>query len=153
VKPPPAADLAPLAEMVRQADAAVEQAAKDFGENNFGLAAGDVARARKALREVSRVRLPLAVTAQHVYTADVNLRFADSPERALVEIEAARDFLAETLLDAETDEREVLSSFLDRLVGVIDDAEVSREEKLSQLEALQRDLAAAVLRAAYAGEK
>ena len=153
MKPPPAADLAPLAEMVRQADAAVEQAAKDFGENNFGLAAGDVARARKALREVSRVRLPLAVTAQHVYTADVNLRFADSPERALVEIEAARDFLAETLLDAETDEREVLSSFLDRLVGVIDDAEVSREEKLSQLEALQRDLAAAVLRAAYAGEK
>jgi len=153
VKPPPAADLAPLAEMVRQADAAIEQAAKDFGENNFGLAAGDVARARKALREVSRVRLPLAVTAQHVYTADVNLRFADSPERALVEIEAARDFLAETLLDAETDEREVLSSFLDRLVGVIDDAEVSREEKLSQLEALQRDLAAAVLRAAYAGEK
>lgn len=153
MKPPPAADLAPLAEMVRQADAAIEQAAKDFGENNFGLAAGDVARARKALREVSRVRLPLAVTAQHVYTADVNLRFADSPERALVEIEAARDFLAETLLDAETDEREVLSSFLDRLVGVIDDAEVSREEKLSQLEALQRDLAAAVLRAAYAGEK
>jgi hypothetical protein len=38
----------------------------------------------------------------------------------------------------------VLSPFLDRLIGVIDDTEVGREEKLTQLEALQRDLAAAV---------
>lgn len=141
-------DLAPLAERVRTADAALEQAAKDFGDNNFGLAAGDVARAQDALREVSRLRLPLAVTAQHVYTAEVDLRFADSasraPEQALAELEAARDFLAETLLDAEKEEQAVLSPFLDRLVGVIDDTEVSREEKLTQLESLLRDLAGAV---------
>jgi len=148
VKPPAAVDLAPLAERVRSADAALEQAVKDFEENNFGLAAGDVARAQDALREVSRLRLPLAVTAQHVYTAEVDLRFADSasraPEQALAELEAARDFLAETLLDTGADERAVLSPFLDRLVGVIDDTEVSREEKLTQLEALLRDLAGAV---------
>jgi hypothetical protein len=153
VKPPPAANLVPLAEAVRSADAALDQAAKDFGDNNFGLAAGDVTRAQEALREVSRLRLPLAVVAQHVYTADVNLRFADAPERALAELEAARDFLTETLLDVGTDERELLSPFLDRLVGVIDEAEVSREEKLSQLEALQRDLAGAVTRVAGAGAR
>ncbi|HUT98775.1 MAG TPA: hypothetical protein VM054_06845 [bacterium] len=153
MKTPPAADLTSLAELVRSADAALDQAAKDFGENNFGLAAGGVARAQEALREVSRVRLPLAVVSQYVYTADVNLRFADAPERALAELEAARDFLAETLLDAGTDERELLSSFLDRLIGVIDDTEVGREEKLSQLEALQRDLATAVQATAGAGVK
>jgi len=148
VKPPAAVDLAPLAELARTADAALVEAQKDFGENNFGLAAGEVARAQEALREVSRLRLPLAVVAQHVYTAEVNLRFADSasraPEQALAELEAARDFLVETLLDAGKDEQAVLSPFLDRLVGVIDDTEVSREEKLAQLEALLRDLAGAV---------
>jgi len=137
-------DLAPLAERVRSADEALIQAQKDFQENNFGLAAGDVSRAQDALREVSRLHLPLAVAAQHVYTADVNLRFADAPERALTELEAARDFLAETLLDAGKEEQAVLSPFLDRLVGVIDDTQVSREEKLTQIEALLRDLAGAV---------
>ncbi|MCX7022481.1 MAG: hypothetical protein NTW26_09465 [bacterium] len=144
MKPPPAADIASLAELVRSACATLDQAAKDFGENNFGLAAGDVSQAQEALREVSRVRLPLAVVAQHVYTADVNLRFSDAPKRALTELEAARDFLAETLLDTGTYERKVLSPFLDRLIGIIDDGSVSRGEKLSQLEALQRDLGVAV---------
>lgn len=151
VKSPPAADLTSLADEVRSAAATLDQAVKDFGDNNFGLAAGGVVRAQETLRNVSRIRLPLAVTAQHVYTADVDLRYADAPERALAELEAARDFLAETMLDVGADERELLSPFLDRLIGVIDDTEVGREEKLSQLEALQRDLAAAVSGIAGAG--
>lgn len=151
VKPPPAADLAPVAERVLEADAALGTAVKNFSENNFGLAAGNVATARQALQEVARVQLPLAVVAQHVYTADVNLRLADAPERALVELEAARDFLKETLLTAGEGERVILGAFLERLIAIITDTEVSPEEKLDQLEALQREIAEAILRAARSG--
>jgi hypothetical protein len=148
VKTPPAADLTTAAEWVSVADAALDEAVSNFRENNFGLAADHVLEARRALRGVARVQLPLSAVAQHVYTADVNLRFAEAPERALVELEAARDFLKETLLDAGEGERTVLGAFLDRLIDIIEDAEVSREEKLAQLEALQRDLAEAILAAA-----
>ncbi len=151
VKIPPAADLAPVAERVLEADAALGMAVKNFSENNFGLAAGNVATARQALQEVARVQLPLTVVAQHVYTADVNLRLADAPERALVELEAARNFLKETLLTAGEGERTILGAFLERLITIIADTEVSPEEKLDQLEALQRDLAEAVLGAVRTG--
>jgi hypothetical protein len=144
VKLPASVDLAPLAELARTADEALVDAQKDFGENNFGLAMGDVVRAQDALREVSRLRLPLAVATQHVYNAEINLRFADAPEQALAELEKARDFLAETLLEAGKEERVVLGKVLDRLVAVIDDSEVSREEKVTQLDALLLDLAGAV---------
>ncbi|MCK4593223.1 hypothetical protein KAU45_01885 [bacterium] len=151
VKSPPAANLAPVAERVLEADAALGTAVEDFSENNFGLAASNVVKARQALQEVARVQLPLAVVAQHVYTADVNLRFAEAPERALVELEAARNFLKETLLTAGEGERAILGAFLERLIEIIADIEVSPEEKLDQLEALQRDLAEAVLGAARTG--
>ncbi|HDR06392.1 MAG TPA: hypothetical protein ENN88_02040, partial [Candidatus Coatesbacteria bacterium] len=115
VKTPPAADLAPLVRQALLADAALEKAALDFREQNFGLAAGEVAQAQQALRRVARLQLPLAVAAQHVYTADVNLRFADAPGRALAELEAARNFLAQILLETGEAGNPVLAGFLDRL--------------------------------------
>lgn len=143
--PADGADLLPVAETVAETGALLNEAMEDLSSNNFGLAMGKVNLAGAALSATARIKLPLLVVSQRVYTADVNLRFVNDPARALLELEEARNYLKERMLAADEETKIALGSFLERLIAVIDDADVSQDDKLIQLEALQRDLAKAVL--------
>jgi len=143
--PADGADLLPIAKTVSETGALLNEAIEDLASNNFGLALGKVNQAGEALSATARIKLPLLVVSQRVYTADVNLRFVNDPERALLELEEARNYLKERMLASDEETTAALGVFLERLVGIIDDADVSTEDKLLQLETLQRDLTKAVL--------
>ena len=91
--PADGADLLPIAETVSETGALLNEAMEDLASNNFGLALGKVNQAGEALSSTARIKLPLLVVSQRVYTADVNLRFVNDPARALLELEEARNYL------------------------------------------------------------
>lgn len=146
--PPEGPELERTAAALADVDELLAGAAGDFAENNFGLAARKVVEAQAAASRAVRLELPLISVSRRIYTADVALRFGGDPAAACAELEAARDYLKGVVLVAGPDYKPLLGGFLERLIAVIDDADVSVDEKLTQLETLQRDLAEAV----YAAE-
>ena len=149
VMPPEPADSAPVGRSLLEADELLNEALADFKANNFGLAMDKVRRAREAMGSAVRIKLPLLCVAHHVYVADAHLRFGGDPAEAKSQLEQARDLLKEYVVGADPDNKEVLGVFLERLISVIEDADVGIPDKLEQLETLQRDLAEAVVAADY----
>ncbi|MBD3400957.1 MAG: hypothetical protein GF399_11605 [Candidatus Coatesbacteria bacterium] len=145
--PPAPADAAGTSRVLLEADELLGEALSDFQANNFGLALDKVRRARELLEPAARIELPLICVAQHVYVADAHLRFGGDPGEAKRRLEQARDLLKECIIDAAPAEKELHGAFLERLIAVIEDADVDIPDKLAQLETLQRDLAEAVVAA------
>lgn len=112
----------------------------DFAASNFGLASKKIGEALVSGERAIRLELPLLTVSQRVYTADVLLRFDGDPAEALRQLEAAREYLKRVVLQAQAELKPLFGDLLEDLITIIDDIDVSREQKLVQLEALQRDL-------------